>query len=149
MPPGSDRRRDYEVRRRRERRIMQVTDRIYATLLRIPPRWSTMDDEYFGKMGWKGLGPVVAQFWHDYLDQWISAYIRKEQDFKWGDALYSVLDGLAWRFFDDEYVPTLTDVATERLHRRAWRAEREDIIKEAEQRAKAVREWIDPITPAV
>jgi hypothetical protein len=123
---------------RRERQIMNFLGPIYTVLHHIPPRWPTAHDELMGPTNWVGVGPVVAQFWHDLLDGAISATFRRRDGYDFRSIFYGALDGLAWRFFDDEYVPTLSDVRRRKAAglRRAYRKRRIETI-EASRRAIA------------
>lgn len=115
-PVGSAARRALDERYRRESRILDISDGVYRVLARIPPRWPTAQDEIFGPTNWRGVGPVVAQFWSDVLDGLLHRFeYRRDADrMTYGNIAYGALDGLAWRFFDDAYVPTLRDARRRR-----------------------------------
>lgn len=134
--PGSPARRQFDYFSRRQRRIMKVTGFVYRALHRIPPRWITLRDDQYGMHNYAGLGPVVAQFWHDILDGLLQRFEGRRGDDKssLGDIFYNALDGLAWRFFNDEYVPTWSDVKEGRSGNRrlTWRLRRRHITEHAE-----------------
>jgi len=123
FPPGTAERRRYEYTKRRYGRILDITTAVYRGLHRIP-----------------GAGPVVAQFWHDILNGALTRFEdrREPERSSPGDIFYGALDGLAWRFFDDEYVPTWADVKSGRSGRKrlVWRLRRRHTIEHAEALAE-------------
>lgn len=136
FPPGTAERRQYEYAKRRYSRILSVTGGVYRVLHRIPPRWVTVRDDEYGMHNYGGVGPVVAQFWHDILNGLLTRFEERRQPERssLGDVFYNALDGLAWRFFDDEYVPTWADVKAGHSgkDRLVWRLRRRHIIEQAE-----------------
>lgn len=136
-PPGTPERREYDRRMRKMMRRSRLTSRIYSIMLRIPPSWPTTEDEW-GQWNWRGVGPVVAQFWHDILDPVLEVFDdRNEADgrkFEPGHIFYNALDGLAWRFFDDAYVPTWQDLRRGKAgsKRFVWRMRHRAAVERAE-----------------
>jgi hypothetical protein len=140
-PPGTPERRQYDYLKRRYGRIMRITGPVYLALVRIPPRWITVRDDEYGMHNYAGVGPVVAQFWSDILDGLLQKFEARRDPtsgHELGNIFYSALDGLAWRFFNDEYVPTWSDVKAGRSgrHRLVWRLRRKHAIEQAEARAE-------------
>lgn len=138
-PPGTQERREYEFHRRRIRRVNSITEKVYDVLFRIPPKWPTGYDEVFGPTRYRGIGPVVAQFWYDILGGILNSWIDRDLEGKATprDIFYNALDGLAWRFFNDEYVPTWADVKRGQAGKRrwTWRMRRRHAIEVAEHYA--------------
>lgn len=137
--PGTESRRVYEYHLARARRIGAITDIAYHAMHRIPPRWPTADDEVMGPTNWVGVGPVVAQFWFDVLNGLLYKFENRKTPDRdtFGHIFYSALDGLAWRFFDDEYVPTWSEIKAGRgtKNRLVWRLRRRQAIEVAEHYA--------------
>lgn len=136
-PPGSIERRRFDAYSVRVGRIDRLCTWVYRMLYRIPPRWVTWRDEEYGNHTYRGVGPVVAQFWHDILSQTLHVMDGLDHASP-GDVFYNALDGLAWRFFDDEYVPTWTDVKSGKSGRTRliWRLRRRHAIEQAEAMAE-------------
>lgn len=135
-PPGTPERREHDRRTRKARRRMRLTSRIYSILLRIPPSKPTVTDEY-GQWNWVGVGPVVAQFWHDILDPILEAFDDRNEAggrrFEPGSIFYNALDGLSWRFFDDAYVPTWQDLRRGKAGKKrfVWRMRHRGMVEQA------------------
>lgn len=122
-PPGSEERRRHDYTMLREGRILRVTNGTYRALRRVPL-----------------AGPVAAQFWYDILGGILHRFENRndpEYSDPAGDIFYGALDGLAWRFFNDEYVPTWSDVKSgdSGKHRLVWRLRRRHAIEQAEAMA--------------
>jgi hypothetical protein len=139
-PPGTAERRRFEYFGRRARRMNAITDRVYAWSLRLPFTWATVDDEYFGPMNHRGVGAVVGQYWADSIRgllEWFEYRNDPDNRPTLGHVFYGALDGLAWRFFNDEYVPTWKDVKSGKsgIRRWSWRMRRRQAYEVAEHRA--------------
>lgn len=127
-PPGTQRRREFEYYKRRAGRIFAITGIAYRLLAQIPPR---------------SVGVAVAEFWTSILHGLLERFeARNSIDKTWSypTIFYGALDGLAWRFFDDEYVPTWTDVKRGKAGkmRLVSRLRRRHAIEQAEAIAETV-----------
>lgn len=142
-PPGTTSRRRFDYYGRRVRQIHRVESFVYRALIRIPPRWPTDYDEVFGPTNWVGVGPVVAQFWSDILGGFMNRFVFRKTEGDWtlGTIFYNALDGLAWRFMDDEYIPTWKDVRQGKAGRIrwTWRMRRRHTLEMAEAAAEDIR----------
>lgn len=110
---GEPKREAFEHHRRvwaeRHDRINRRAERLTGWMYRLPPRWVHLSDQ-FGHIEYWGLGPLLCQFWYDFAFA-IADGLEERQRPDLGQAFYAAADGLAWRFLDDMYVPTLAELA--------------------------------------
>ena len=133
-PPGTQERRRFDYYDRRLGQVGLVTGFVYRALYRIPPRWVTLRDDEYGTHNYVGVGPVAAQFWSDILSGILERFAGLDDERGARSIFYGALDGLSWRFFDDEYVPTWADVKRGKSGRTRliWRLRRKYAIEQAE-----------------
>lgn len=132
-PEGTPERERMERYSRNLRRRWRRAERLTSWLRHIPPRWVYATDEFNSETikYYHGIGHIAYVFWSDVVEDLDEAAQRlAHRGFKganWKSALawkfYSLLDGLAFHYLDDAYVPTIADVQQRVAGRRQndWR----------------------------
>lgn len=115
FPPGTPARAHHDqalARLRREGRIVRF---LTGWLFRLPLlRWEYTDPKIRdGRVirFYHGLGHIAGCFWADMAEGLLFRRRQHDSVRSWlGDTFYNALDGLAFHYFDDVYVPTIADV---------------------------------------
>jgi len=95
-PPGSKERIEFDESVERIKRKDRALDRIFGWMKRIPPHLpADRDEDGWDYHYWYGLGPLMYLFWHSLADE---------------RSFHGTLDMLAFHYFDDKWVPTITEV---------------------------------------
>lgn len=138
-PPGSSERVRHDAAVARLHRQARIVQALTGWMFTIPPRWEYASRDIIEGKEYRyyhGVGHIAACFWSDMADGLL--FGRHDRPIKnWlGSTLYSALDGLAFHYLDDAYVPHIADVGSRRAgHRQAaWRARRAQTINTARGR---------------
>lgn len=135
-PPGSPERASFDAYgdalAKRRARVSALT----GWLRFIPPRWQYAEPDVIDGVTYRyyhGVGHIAMCFWSDILDALLEESDGRSPARRAKSAVYSALDGLAFHYLDDAYVPTLTDVRAGRAGAciGSWRRRRKEAIERA------------------
>lgn len=143
-PPGSPERAEFDAL---GDRLVKRNDRVRALtgwMGRIPPRWEYAEAEVIEGETYRfyhGVGHIAMCFWGDVLDSLLQESYGRGPTNRLKSAFYGALDGLAFHYLDDAYVPTLTDLRNRSAGRRqnAWRRRHAAALVTARQRLADLR----------
>jgi hypothetical protein len=95
-PPGSKERIKFDKECERLACKDRWLDRIFGWMKRVPLRQRLkVNENGWPENYWYGLGPLMYLFWRTLADE---------------RSMWGTLDMLAFHYFDDKWVPTLTEV---------------------------------------
>lgn len=104
--PGTPERIAFDLETKRWRDKEKRLDRLFGWMKMIPPYFpKDVDEDGWDHNRWKGLGPLMYLFWRTLADE----------------GFYGTLDMLAFHYFNDKYVLTLSDIRKNRQEARLWR----------------------------
>ena len=123
-PRGTPAREAFEAYGDRLARRNEIVHRLTHWLARIPPRWQYAEPEVIEGDIYRfyhGVGHIAECFWADVLDQLLAG--RNDRSIgRWLASVgYLTLDGLAFHYFDDAYVPWPREVGTGKVRNWRWR----------------------------
>lgn len=136
-PPGTPARARHDAAVARLHRQNRIVHALTSWMFAIPPRWEYASRDIIeGKeyRNYHGIGHIAACFWSDIAEGLL--FERHDRPIKdWlGGTLYSALDGLAFHYLDDAYVPHIADVRAGSAGRRQtdWRRRHTQAIANAQ-----------------
>ena len=143
-PPGSPERAAFDAYGAAYRRRMDRVCTLTSWMRFIPPRWEYTEPEIIEGVTYRfhhGVGHIAMCFWGDMLESLTEEAYGRGPAGRLKSAFYGALDGLAFHYLDDAYVPTLTDVFAGRAGGRMadWRRRRRAAIARAQQNLAELR----------